>query len=90
MDLARKEIENYLIDPHVVAQALGNKAPHAETYSAALEKAVACISDYTAARTALSIVRERILLGIRDTPEDIADWVPEWAALRVEIRDFNA
>jgi hypothetical protein len=33
--------------------------------------------------------RERILIGIRDTADDIADWLPEWAALRAEIRDYK-
>ena len=30
--------------------------------------------------------RERYLVGIRDTSDDIADWLPEWAALRSEIQ----
>jgi hypothetical protein len=189
---ARKEIENYLIDPEVVARALANRAPPPEKYIEALDRASAQISDYTAARTALSVTRvtlkqfpnlwgkrrgsdrhcyperlsrsacrkqikkivekqaegaiptakkvvarfrallplyeaggdrrtdylyssagkdllvqmdadlralgfsnfgdfrERILLGIRDTADDIADWLPEWAALRSEIRDYNS
>jgi len=29
--------------------------------------------------------REKILIGIEATPEDIADWLPEWKALQAEI-----
>jgi len=32
--------------------------------------------------------RERILLGIRDTSEDIAFWLPEWNALKNEIQTY--
>jgi hypothetical protein len=189
---ARKEIENYLIDPTVVSKALGSKAPPPDKYSEILEQAATELSDYTAARVALSLsritlkqfpnrwgkprggdsypfpdelsssscrknikrivrkqiqgsipepdevvtkfrylraahrpggirrqhflhtyagkdmliqmndrlrllgfnnfgeFRERILLGIRDTTDDIAEWVPEWAALRDQVRDFNS
>jgi hypothetical protein len=34
--------------------------------------------------------RERILTGIDFTTDDIADWLPEWAALRVEIRTYTS
>ena len=54
---ARKEIENYLIDPDVVARALGTKAPPPEVYREILDRAAREISDYTAARTALSLCR---------------------------------
>jgi hypothetical protein len=57
----RKEIENYLIDPEVVSHALGTKAPPIEEYSTALEKSARDIADYTAARTALSLSRQRLL-----------------------------
>ncbi|MDJ0797407.1 MAG: hypothetical protein QNJ51_11350 [Calothrix sp. MO_167.B12] len=50
----RKEIENYLLDPEVVQQALGRKAPPMDKYRSALRKAAEEISTYTAARTALS------------------------------------
>ena len=188
---ARTEIENYLIDPEVVARTLGPKAPPSEGYREILDRAARDISDYTAARVALShcrltvkqlpnrwgkprgsdkhafpeiltrsacrqeikrIVRrqtqgalpeprqvvaefrrllplhgttgkrrahslyayagkdlliqmdgdlrqvgfgdfgdfrERILTGIDSTPDDIADWLPEWAALRTEIRTYT-
>ena len=33
--------------------------------------------------------RERILSGVDFTPDDIASWLPEWAALRHEIRTFT-
>lgn len=55
----RKEIENYLIDPEVVLHALGSKAPPIEDYRAALEESARTISDYTAARVALSLSRNR-------------------------------
>lgn len=32
--------------------------------------------------------REKILLGIESTGEDIADWLPEWQALRGEIEAY--
>ncbi len=32
--------------------------------------------------------RERILIGIRDSQDDIASWLPEWSALRDEIQGF--
>ncbi len=185
---ARKEIENYLIDPVVVARSLGTKAPPPDVYKEILDRAAKEISDYTAARTALSLsrlkvkqlqnrwgtprghdkhlfpetlarsscrkelvrivkrqtqgtlpeprqvvaefrrqlpahgrtgirrahylntyagkdllvqmdgdlkqlgfgdfgdFRERILIGIRDTPDDIATWLAEWDSLRTEIQ----
>jgi hypothetical protein len=188
---ARTEIENYLIDPEVVARALGPKAPPPERYREMLARAAQHLSDYTAARVALSrcrltvrqlpnrwgkhrgsdrhpfpenltrsacrrqikrIVRsqtqgtlpeprqvvaefrrllplhdtngirrthflhtyagkdlliqmdgdlrqtgfgdfgdfrERILTGIDSTPDDIADWQPEWAALLAEIETYT-
>jgi hypothetical protein len=188
---ARKEIENYLIDPEVVARALGPGAPPPDRYRDALDRAAAEISDYTAARIALSQFRptvrpltnqwgrrrgrdryhfpddlsrmgcrksirglvrrqaqgtlpepkrvlaafysliplhqtaglrrahylhtyagkdlliqmdsdlrrlgfgdftdfrERILAGIRFTTDDIANWLPEWAALRAEIQNYT-
>lgn len=57
----RKEIENYLIDPEVVSRALGSKAPPIEDYRAALEESAKNIADYTAARIALSLSRQRLL-----------------------------
>lgn len=57
----RKEIENYLIDPEVVSHALGSKAPHLEDYRAVLEESAKNIADYTAARIALSLSRQRLL-----------------------------
>ena len=185
---ARKEIENYLIDPGAVARALGTKAPRPDVYREILDRAARNISDYTAARPALSLCRltfrqlqnkwgtrrghdrhlfpenltrsacrteikrivkrqtqgtlpepktvvmefkkqlphhaatglrrarylhtyagkdlliqmdgdfkqlgfgdfgdfrERILIGIRDTPDDIATWLAEWDSLRTEIQ----
>ena len=32
--------------------------------------------------------RERILLGIRDTADDIALWLPEWNALKNVIQTY--
>jgi hypothetical protein len=189
---ARTEIENDLIDPRVVARALGPKAPPSDRYREILDRAARDISDYTAARLALSRCRltvkqlpnrwgkprgsdkhlfpdnltqsacrqeikrlvrrqtqgtlpeprqvvaefrrflpphgttgnrrahalytysgkdlliqmdgelrhvgfgdfgdfrERILTGIDFTPDDIADWLPEWAALRTEIRTYTS
>jgi hypothetical protein len=57
---ARKEIENYLIDPIVVARALGPKAPPSDVYREALDRAAGEISDYTAARTTLSLCRLKV------------------------------
>ena len=57
----RKEIENYLIDPEVVSHALGSKVPPIENYRAALEQSAKTIADYTAARIALSLSRQRLL-----------------------------
>jgi hypothetical protein len=54
---ARTEIENYLIDPEVVARALGPKAPPPDRYREILDGAARDISDYTAARVALSRCR---------------------------------
>lgn len=51
----RKEIENYLIDPKVVKRALGEDAPPAEEYRAALQNSASKIAAYTAARIALSL-----------------------------------
>ncbi len=51
----RKEIENYLIDPKVVKRALGEDAPPAEEYRAALKNSASKIAAYTAARIALSL-----------------------------------
>ncbi len=56
---SRKEIENYLIDPHVVANALQNDAPRAGDYRELLEGAADKIFQYQAARTALSNCRRR-------------------------------
>ncbi len=53
----RKEIENYLIDPVVVAHALGQQAPGPVDYLKALESARDCIAIYQAARIALSVSR---------------------------------
>jgi hypothetical protein len=33
--------------------------------------------------------RERILTGIDFTPNDVADWLPEWAAQRTEIQAYT-
>lgn len=57
----RKEIENYLIAPEVVSQALGSKAPPIEEYRVALEESARNIADYTAARIALSLSRQQLL-----------------------------
>lgn len=57
----RKEIENYLIDPEVVSKALGRKAPPIDDYRAVLEESAKIIADYTAARIALSLSRQRLL-----------------------------
>jgi hypothetical protein len=51
----RVEIENYLIDPVVVAAALGQRAPDPAKYERALDDAAQRIAAYTAARTALSL-----------------------------------
>lgn len=32
--------------------------------------------------------RERVLLGIENTDQDIAGWIPEWSALRTAIEEF--
>lgn len=56
---ARKEIENYIIDPTLVSKALGDAAPNAEAYHRTLFEARNRISDYEAARTALAVSRPR-------------------------------
>lgn len=55
----RKEVENYLVDPVVVARALGGKAPDPDAYRAALHAARDTIAVYQAARTALASCRVR-------------------------------
>jgi hypothetical protein len=55
----RKEIENYLIDPAVVARALGTTAPNPAAYQLALESARDRLTLYQAARAALSRSRQR-------------------------------
>ncbi len=55
----RKEIENYLIDPVVVRNALGTKAPDPIVYRTSLQASAEFIADYTAARIALAISRIR-------------------------------
>lgn len=55
----RREIENYLIDPTVVASALGADAPHRDDYIAALGAARDRLTFYQAARAALSDCRPR-------------------------------
>ena len=55
----RKEIENYLIDPVVVSQALPDGAPNSDNYRGVLEDAVGQLVHYEAARTALSLSRRR-------------------------------
>src|ERR1700733_1913487 len=44
---ARTEIENYLVDPMVVARALGPKVPPPDRYREILDHAARDISDYT-------------------------------------------
>jgi len=60
----RKEIENYLIDPVVIQQALGEQAPDTAVYQQSLESARDEIAVYQAARAALSACRPRF----RDLP----------------------
>jgi len=55
----RKEIENYLLDPDVVSQALRRGAPDPGIYRTVLESARDRVLLYQAARTALSAVRPR-------------------------------
>ncbi|MBF0134473.1 MAG: hypothetical protein HQL75_18035 [Magnetococcales bacterium] len=55
----RKEIENYLLEPGIVAKSLGDQAPDKDLYLQALEAARDRIADYQAARTALSANRKR-------------------------------
>jgi len=55
----RKEIENYLIDPTVVARALGADAPQPDNYAGALVVARDRLTFYQAARAALSDRRRR-------------------------------
>lgn len=56
---ARKEIENYLIDPIIVAKSLGRRAVGDDGYRALLDEGVEHIAIYQAARTALSNCRRR-------------------------------
>jgi hypothetical protein len=56
---SRKEIENYLIDPSVVRQALGSKAPSEENRIEVLYEARDRIAAYQAARTALAAMRAK-------------------------------
>jgi hypothetical protein len=55
----RTEMENYLIDPGVVAKALGTEAPPSDDYSVALEAARDQLMFYQTARAALSNRRGR-------------------------------
>jgi hypothetical protein len=50
----RKEVENYLIDPVVVRQAIGSKRFSLDEYQSALDRAIEKLRIYTAARTALA------------------------------------
>lgn len=50
----RVELENYLIDPIVVANALGSRAPSPTRYQQTLDDAAKRLAAYTAARTSLS------------------------------------
>ncbi|QJB26353.1 hypothetical protein [Limnospira fusiformis] len=59
----RKEIENYLIDPVVVREALGKKAPSDSEYQNALDQAAQKIAAYSAARTALACEKFKNLWG---------------------------
>lgn len=33
--------------------------------------------------------RERILIGIENSQDDVATWIPEWTALRTAIDAFD-
>lgn len=55
----RKEIENYLLDPCVVRQAIPAFSLSDDDYFGTLQNIAKRLSEYTAARTALSIVRPR-------------------------------
>ena len=55
----RKEIENYLLDPQVVRHAIPNFPISDVEYAQALHSAAQGLAEYTAARTALSIIRPR-------------------------------
>ena len=57
----RKEIENYLLDPRVVRLAIPNFTLSETEYLHELRRAAQDLSVYTAARTALSIVRPRFI-----------------------------
>jgi hypothetical protein len=57
----RKEIENYLIDPHVVCRVFPEENLDSRSYAAILLKARDRIADYQAARTALSASRLRFM-----------------------------
>ncbi len=65
----RKELENYLIDPKIVALTWGNKRFSANEYQQALEQASESIRLYTAARTALSCYKFKNYWG-----EEIKDF----------------
>jgi hypothetical protein len=54
---SRTEIENYLIDPDVVAPALGSMAPDPARSRSILDRAADRLSAYAAARVALSTSR---------------------------------
>jgi hypothetical protein len=66
----RKEIENYLLDPTVVQQALGNKRFTAADYQSALDRAIEKLRIYTAARTALTCYSFKNFWG--DSVQDFA------------------
>jgi hypothetical protein len=55
----RVEIENYLVDPQVVARALGDRAPDEVAWLSELEAVARRLGMYTAARTALTQSRPR-------------------------------
>jgi hypothetical protein len=57
----RKEIENYLLDPIVVSNALRLNPQQKATYEKTLADAAKSIRYYTAARTALSVSRKRYI-----------------------------
>ena len=57
---SRKNIENYVIDPMVVARSLGTEAPDNVRYQDMLTRAASDLAMYTAARTALATSRRRL------------------------------
>lgn len=57
----RVELENYLIDPQVVQYALRSRAPSLNNYRSVLHGSAESIAEYTAARTALSLCRRRLI-----------------------------